>query len=313
MAQTRLLDDAGRTVTGDNQVPLLVDALDWQKLSPYRPSTGLITRALARYLTEDKDLTGHAAQPFARPQTIDDMVLNSRNDARRWLRSLVGGHVYARRVPQKCSAHTAITIGLLARNKTQPLIGEVGVVDSTLQVNVLSRGPGADNRATTVGQLLTIATSNYRGWWHDTYVHNVQVERDDDMAEEPTDGSDTWAWQWSMDMTVGHDTTSPIYPTDVLTARLEITKRSGGIIVLSAANSTIPEGLTLPSVHWFVRNAAGDQVLEYGGPPDAVATPGTVDGTNYEAAVSGLPTAGSAELYLTDSTGAVATAGGTWS
>lgn len=313
MDQTRLIDDTGRPVTADGAVPILVDALDWRTLSAYKPSTGLITRALAKYLTEDKEVLGHAAYPFARVQAIDDMVCKNRNDARRWLRSLVGGHVYARRVPQKCTAHTAITIGLLARNKDQPLIGEVGVVDSTLEIKVLTRGAGADHRATTVGQLLTLAVSNYRGWWFDTYVHNVQVERDSDMAEEPADGSDTWPWMWSTDITVGHDSVSPIYPTDLLTARVDITKRSGGIIALSAFNSVVPEGVTLTSVYWFIRNAAGDQVLEFGGPPDAVATPGTVDGTNNEAAVSGLPAAGSVELYLTDSTGAVATAGGTWS
>lgn len=276
------------------------------------PSSGLITRALAKYLTEDKDLTGHTAYPFEQPQTIDGMVCNNRNDARRWIRSLVAGHVYARRVPQKSTAHTAITIGLLARNKMQALVGECGVVDSTLQVTVLTRGATADHRATVLGQLLTLAISNYRGWWDDTYVHNVEVERDDDVAEEPTDGSDNWPWMWSMDITVGHDTTAPRYSPKSLVARVRVIPRTAGVYAFSAFDSTVPDGATVTNVTWVFRNTSGTQVFTFGGVPGTTATAVGVDGTNYEAAVSGLPAAGSVELTLTDSTGATSFAEGVW-
>lgn len=275
-------------------------------------SSGLITRALAKYLIDNTDYTGHAAYPFEEAQTIDGMVCLDRNDARRWIRSMIANHVYARRVPQKSSAHTAITIGLLARNKMQALIGECGVVDSTLQINVLTRGANAEHRASTVGQLLTLAVSNYRGWWFDTYVHNVEVERDDDVAEAPTDGSDNWAWMWSMDITVGHETTAPRYSPKLLAARIKIGPRPAGVYTFSAIDSTVPDGVTVANIAWVFRNASGTQVLTFGGVPGATATGVGVDGTNYEAAVSGLPSAGTVEMTLTDSTGQVSAAQGVW-
>lgn len=181
----------------------------------------MLLRSLKRYLIEPKNLTGHAAEPFERPQVLDEMTLLTRNDARRYIRDRVGQHVYAARRPIKSdSAHTAVTLRQISDDSLLPLVGEDDTLASVIQVDVWTRGGDADYRATQTGKLIRIAVNNYYGMWSNSRITGVAVRRQGMLPLPPGNATDEWPYNYSMDIEVKHIEAAAIYPINVLTARI---------------------------------------------------------------------------------------------
>lgn len=181
----------------------------------------MLQRSLKKYLIEPKDLTGHPAEPFERPQVLDDLTFLTRNDARRYIRDVVGQHVYAARRPIRSdSSHTAITIRQLSDDSILPLWGEDDTLASVLQVDVWARGGDADHRSTQIGKLIRIAVNNYAGLWGTSIIMGVAVRRQGSLPIPPGNATDDWPFRYSMDFEVKHIEAAAIYPVELLTARI---------------------------------------------------------------------------------------------
>lgn len=264
----------------------------------------MILNGLYHFLTHSADLTGHARDLFAYPQVVAGRTMRSRNDARRQLRDLVGQSVFEAVIPQNAgSVVTAITLQIVGGSADLPLVGETGLQEDIVELRVWTRGHHAADTARTIGRISRIALSNYFGWLDfdkQTWAHGIAIARDLEFFTNPSDGSDRWPGYWSMDLECGWTAPAPIYPDELLTARVTTMAVSGGLLVCGTT-SVVPTGRAINLVQFTVRDApAGNLLKQWSGPPNATVSESGLSGQNIEATVVGLPASGYVELVITD-------------
>lgn len=271
----------------------------------------MIELALKQYLTHPRNVTGHAAEPFAAPQVIEGRTLLNRNDARRHVQDMIGDRVYQGRIPQTVKDHTAVKVSHIAGSRSLALRGETGMISSVLEISVLSRaGAQADHIAALAARLIEVAVVNYYGFWGDIWIHGVSSERPVSQRIKGLAADDVWPVEWSTDVSVWYTAAGAVYPNRSLVSRIKTSDGPAGAVVFSGRGSDVPEGRTMTSVVWTVRDYQGGPVVKtWSGNPDAVSGEVDVDGQNIEAAVSGISSSGWVELLVTDSFGTQAMAG----
>lgn len=241
-----------------------------------------VRTALYRYLTEPKDLPGLPAVTFERPRIIGDMEVNSRNDARRWLRSKIDpAGIYQGRRPQQHRKPTAI---VLTSTTSSPEYGLAGAEEGTeefVQATVACYGGDAAVRANNVAQLLMLAVGGWSGGnWGDTYVGECLVDGRSSRTVSPVDSSDAWVFEEILGLNILYcDEAAAYYAAEQLTAEITATL-AGDSLRLSAESSLIPAGRTLASVTWLITDLSGATLLTFGGTPNASAVAANVTGTN---------------------------------
>lgn len=219
----------------------------------------MITRALYDYLTDNRDLTGHAAERFRTDQIVEGMTCRTRNDARRFLRSRVGNQIFAERRPQESDAHTAITLRRISSTAEFSLSGTEPFQQSLLQLDVWTRGGEAVKRGYIIAKLLELATSSYHhDYWGTTYIGDVTIERELSSFNLPADGSDYWTHNENFDVLVHHATPAAAYPTRQLQTVITFLTayNAGDWFKVSVRDSIIPENRTLDTIRWQVTTSS---------------------------------------------------------
>lgn len=281
-----------------------------------------LKQALHRYLIDPTDLPGHPAVPFVRARTVAGLRCEHRNDARRWLRSKVGGNgVFASRRPQTQALpnsdplHSAIVLRTTLHDPVYDLAGDHGAATELLSVDVLTRSADAAARAETIADLLTLALSGYvRDYWGDVYIEECLIDSRSSNAYPPPDGSDNWTHGVSLPLTVQYlNEAAPVYPADPLHARITY-GQSPGVgteFRVSAGTTLVPEGREIATVAWELRSgsASGSLLVSFSGPAAAAVATSDVSGTYLEPAIDraahGITGAIWVKVTVTDSAGAV--------
>lgn len=268
-----------------------------------------VRSALYRYLTDPRDLPGHPAITFERPRFIGDKTISNRNDARRWLRSMVDPDgIYQGRRPQRDRKPTSI---ILSTSYTGPEMGLNGAEEGTeesIQVTVSCRGGDAATRADNVARLLMLAVGGWPGGnWGDTYVGECRVDGRSSRTVSPVDSSDTWVFEEVLGLNIIYcDEAAAYYPAPPLLS-FPTASDVGAELRLSAAGSVVPAGRSITSVSWTINGT-----LTFSGSPPVAVSTANVTGTYLDPVVSvagaGLSSPYNVVCVITDSVGDTASA-----
>lgn len=128
------------------------------------------------------------------------------------INDLISNKVFASRVPKKEKPAIAVKLSRISVARNNDLAGESQMVASTVQVDVMSRLPGAERRVEMVAEMIRIATAgvSYRGYWGNLWIYGATVERDAMQSPlQPIDASNNWQFQYSMDLRINHTQSSP--------------------------------------------------------------------------------------------------------
>lgn len=243
-----------------------------------------VRTALYRYLTDPKDLTGLPAVAFERPRIIGDMTVSTRNDARRWLRSKIDPDgIYQGRRPQQHRKPTAI---VLTSTTSSPEYGLAGAEEGTeefVQATVSCYGGDAAVRANNVAQLLMLAVGGWSGGnWGDTYVGECLVDGRSSRTVSPVDSSDAWVFEEILGLNVLYcDEAAAVYTAERLSVSLTAFD-TGDSLRLSVAETLIPSGRSIAAVNWTIQDDAGNQILAFGGIPNAAVSGIGLSGINMQ-------------------------------
>lgn len=244
-----------------------------------------VKAALYRYLTEPGDLTGPAAIPFSRPRIVSGLTIKNRNDARRWLRDRVGSSIYSGRRPMKPSEHTQIYLRTSFTEQPTGLTGEIDGRTELVEAAIICRKADAPARCEVVADLLSLCVGGWGGgYWGDTYVGECLVDGRTSRTYSPVDGSDDWLHEVQLGLDIIYiDEATAQYAADGLRAVIAYLQNPGvdGIFRVSALQSVIPEGRTLASVAWNIRqgDASGASLISLSGAANAVVSTANVSGT----------------------------------
>ncbi len=173
----------------------------------------MISKGLYDYLTDSRELSGHPATAFARPQTIPGtgITLIDRNDARKQIRDRVGRQIYLGRLPRGQSPHTWMSIVEEPILSDQTLSGETEQARALIQVDVFTQGVDAAMRAMVIKELLRIAVAGWHAdYWGDVVVVGCAVPRITKLTESPIRGDD-WVHRYSMDLDVQYVQAAAVY------------------------------------------------------------------------------------------------------
>lgn len=278
-----------------------------------------VKSALYRYLTDPGDLPGLPAVPFARPRTIAGLTIANRNDARRWLRDRIGSAIYSGRRPMKPSEHSQVYLRTAYTSPAHDMAGAVDGTTELIDVVVVCRKADAAARAETIADLLQLACGGWRGgYWGDTFVGECLMDGRVSRTYSPADSSDDWLHEIAMGFDVMYaDQSAAIYPADPLRAVVSYGQDPGigDEFRVSASSSIIPEGRTLATVQWVIRDgsATGTVLVSISGGANAVVTAPNVGGTYaspaFDRTAFSITGTVHVQLTITDSSGEVATIG----
>lgn len=222
----------------------------------------MITQALYRYLTDPRNLTGHAAVRFSADQVVAGVAYRDRNQVREQIRARVGKSFFAGRRPQNGRSPTAVTLRLISSTIDESLAGVCPWRVSVVQVDVWTRGGDAAIRGSVLATLLELATVGYHGdSWDETWIGDVTLERPaEPVPVAPVDGSDLWTFVNSFDLRIHHAAVGAEYPITPLEPVLEfLTPRGvGEWFSVSAESSRIPENRSITNVQIIITDAWPD-------------------------------------------------------
>lgn len=225
----------------------------------------MITRALYRYLTDPRHLSGHPAEKFVEDVTVSGVVCTNRNEVRELIRSKVGKQIYAERRPQDSSAHTAVTLRTIGGNREYSTAGGCPWQISLIQVDVWCRGGDEVLRGNAVCRALQLAVDGFHhDYWDDIYIGEVAIERESMSLFPPVDGSDTWTYQESFDIAVHHQVPAAEHPLERLQAVVEFRDGFdvGDWLRITGENSIVPSNREIATVEWWLY--IGDYDVHYG-------------------------------------------------
>lgn len=133
------------------------------------------------------------------------------------IRDVVGGnHVYAGRIPQGEKPVIAILITRASTERYYELAEEAGIVSTTLELEFVTAHSHGAAKAADAAEQVRLVLSSYRGnigaESEQVYVHSATIERD--FMPEPVriEGSDRWAYTYSMDWRITHNQTAVATP-----------------------------------------------------------------------------------------------------
>lgn len=267
-----------------------------------------LAESLYQYLTSEADLTGQAAKPFRNPQTVDGMVCNNRNDARRYLRNRIGKAIYKARRPQG-SEHQALVIRRINTDREYHLQGEFGCPESNMEFTLFARGAAADRRNEITAALLRLALSSYSGpmgTTTKTHIGTIQILRESERPLPPPDGGDDWAAVYSFDAQIRHSDVAPEFSAEELTAEIGVTTSGTDIRLVAVGADAVAK------IKWTIRQTETGPVLAtWQGKPDgrsgSLFTTGLNKDQTFDAAAAGLSSPFYLTLELTDVAGDTAT------
>lgn len=246
-----------------------------------------IAKDLRYYLVNGDDLPGHAAREFIRPQIVGSYTCNNRNDARGFLRSIVGNHVYRDRRPQDAGIHSALEIRTLSDQKEYGVQGEEQTRREFVTVRCVSRGENTGDRCDVMADLLLLATSGWSGgMWGERYVCECLADSEDTRSTPLVDGSDRHAFTRDVDLNILHESPAPVYPAVPLQVRIVFQSVSGDDTLRLAAQTQLPENATLVDVDWDIKETStGPTLITFNGEPDTPVTEPNVTGTYRQPAI----------------------------
>ena len=121
----------------------------------------------------------------------------------------IGDRIYINRAPQK-APNPYVIVSIVSGNTPYTLAGEIGVVQSIIQLSAWSRDPNGPFQASKVAALLRDKLSHWRGNWGDTFVNDCSLQGEPlDLADEPIDKSDNWWHGVQQDYQVTHAFSAP--------------------------------------------------------------------------------------------------------
>lgn len=162
----------------------------------------ILSKGLRDYLVDTTPVTGYPATAFRDPQTVGDLTITDRDEARRYLRARVGNEIYASRRPREGSQHTAVTLRRIATNRVDEVGGGTPLADAIIQVDVWTRGPEAALRGEITAILIRLACEGFgAGTWGGVTIADCEVAREAEFVETPKQGDD-WTHRYSMDLRV---------------------------------------------------------------------------------------------------------------
>ena len=166
----------------------------------------MIEIALQQYLTAPRDLKSPSdTQRFARPIMFGDATIETRNDARRWLRDQIGSRIYAGR-NLKSEGNLALTFRRISGSQDTHLRGDDRTV-AIVQADIWANGRNAFIRANYASECLRVAIVHYRGHWGRTekaYVASVTVQRQAQQMDSPNAGEQYWDFRFSADYQINY-------------------------------------------------------------------------------------------------------------
>lgn len=184
----------------------------------------MIKKALFDYLTYHDDLSGaHDTDLFANPITLDDNTVTNRNEARRYLRDIIGHHFYAGRMKEK--GDMAVIIREISGSPDYHLKG-IERENAILQTDIVARNHNAETRIETAAVLLKASMSGYHGQWSITTpadIHSCMLTRSSDIPVAPKGGETYWTFRKSMDWTIAYSFANVEYPIEELGGEILVT------------------------------------------------------------------------------------------
>ena len=171
----------------------------------------MIAKALADYLRSTEPITGYPATPFREPQTVGDLTINNREEARRYVRSRVGDEIYAARKPRNGSQNLAVTLRRIVTNRVHEIGGGAQLADAIIQTDVWARyEPNPELRAEITATLIRLCCEGFgASTWGDIVVADCMVVREGEFSETPIDGDD-WTYRYSMDLMIFYNQPSAV-------------------------------------------------------------------------------------------------------
>lgn len=219
----------------------------------------------------------------------------------------------------KPSEHSQVYLRTAYTSPAHDLVGAVDGTTELIDVVVVCRKADAPARAETIADLIQLACGGWRGgYWGDTFVGECLMDGRTSRTYSPADSSDDWLHEVAMGFDVMYsDQAAAIYPADPLRALIEYGQDPGigAEFRVSALASIIPEGRTLATVQWVIRDesATGSVLASISGAANAVVTTSNVSGTYASPAFTrssfGITGNVHVQLTITDSSGVVATIG----
>ncbi len=163
----------------------------------------MILKATYDYLTDPIDAVAFADVPFRYPAEFAGLIVTSRNDARRELRSRVGLEIYAARRPQKSSQHSAVTLRLISCNRELETVGEHDLAEAFVQVDCWARGGDAAQRSEVIATLVRLATvGSHSCTWGQVKILGVSIARESQQVQLSDQGSSVWDFSSSIDLRI---------------------------------------------------------------------------------------------------------------
>jgi ribosome-associated translation inhibitor RaiA len=134
-------------------------------------------------------------------EDTSDSVSKQRLDAIRTFRNYVGDRVTIGRVPRK-SGVVHVQLTKVSEDRADDLGGQDTDVQTTIQVDVWTKGDSAAITAEAVAKSVYKAISSYSGRWNQTLVYSATQERAAVLTDEPDDGTRYWDYRDSRDYLV---------------------------------------------------------------------------------------------------------------
>jgi hypothetical protein len=170
-----------------------------------------LSRYLFEYLSSDDPIEGPSGDPFAEPQTVGNMTVKNRVEARDKLRSIVGDAIYWNRQPEDILAmmgetrHTAILTRTVDSEQSYGLLSELPCPLELLRCDLYASGTNGVDRADVLSDLLYLTVSAFRdGLWGSRLIDSCFVDSRASNAFAPRDGSDRWIFNPTIDLQVYH-------------------------------------------------------------------------------------------------------------
>jgi len=113
--------------------------------------------------------------------------------------------VYRHRAPMETNL-PYILVEKIGATRVYNLTTQFPLAQSTVQVDVYVSKP---NQVSTLGEHVRNRLSGYRGSMGNEVIQGCTCIRDNDLTEEPNDGSDDWNFRRSFDYLITHSEAVP--------------------------------------------------------------------------------------------------------